>query len=198
MDKFAPVTSTTGRPGWTTMASESALTKVNVMFSPMANPSLRATTGGTRATSTFGTRWVSKEEHRQVNMEENYNLHHLSSLLSPGQYYETCDGSSSSVTINTTNIPLGAEVMEVLVYRQRERRKYSPLTTDNSVYYITGKRVQPSKTSRTVVHSFLLKQIRSQWRSTSPKSLRLTSLRTCSSVARTWSSQFTFTTPATT
>ncbi|RVE66892.1 hypothetical protein OJAV_G00111930 [Oryzias javanicus] len=56
-----------------------------------------------------------------------------------GQYYETCDGSSSSVTINTTNIPLGAEVMEVLVYRQRERRKYSPLTTDNSVYYVTDK-----------------------------------------------------------
>ncbi|XP_036947782.1 protein QNR-71 isoform X1 [Acanthopagrus latus] len=56
-----------------------------------------------------------------------------------GQYYETCDGSSSSVTINTTNIPLGAEVMEVMVYRKRERRKYSPLTTDNGVFYVTDK-----------------------------------------------------------
>lgn len=56
----------------------------------------------------------------------------------PGQYSETCDGSSSSVTINTTNIPLGAEVMEVMVYRKRERRKYSPLTTDNTVFYVTG------------------------------------------------------------
>ncbi|KAM3596681.1 uncharacterized protein V6R79_018963 [Siganus canaliculatus] len=56
-----------------------------------------------------------------------------------GQYYETCDGSSSSVTINTTTIPLGAEVMEVMVYRKRERRKYSPLTTDNSVFYVTDK-----------------------------------------------------------
>ncbi|XP_070840982.1 protein QNR-71 isoform X4 [Chaetodon trifascialis] len=56
-----------------------------------------------------------------------------------GQYYETCDGSSSSVTINTTNIPLGAEVMEVMVYRKRERRKYSPLTTDNTVFYVTDK-----------------------------------------------------------
>lgn len=58
---------------------------------------------------------------------------------SMGQYYETCDGSSSSVTINTTNIPLGAEVMEVMVYRKRERRKYSPLTTDNTVFFITDK-----------------------------------------------------------
>lgn len=56
-----------------------------------------------------------------------------------GQYSETCDGSSSSVTINTTNIPLGAEVMEVMVYRKRERRKYSPLTTDNTVFYVTGR-----------------------------------------------------------
>ncbi|XP_059206052.1 protein QNR-71 [Centropristis striata] len=56
-----------------------------------------------------------------------------------GQYYETCDGSSSSLTINTTTVPLGAEVMEVLVYRKRERRKYSPLTTDNTVFYVTDK-----------------------------------------------------------
>ncbi|XP_065327167.1 protein QNR-71 isoform X1 [Pelmatolapia mariae] len=56
-----------------------------------------------------------------------------------GQYYETCDGSSSSVTINTTNIPLGAEVMEVMIYRKRERRKYSPLSTDNTVFFVTDK-----------------------------------------------------------
>ncbi|XP_060948816.1 protein QNR-71 isoform X2 [Limanda limanda] len=56
-----------------------------------------------------------------------------------GQYYETCDGSSSSVTINTSAIPLGAEIMEVMVYRKRERRKYSPLTTDNTVFYVTDK-----------------------------------------------------------
>ncbi|KAM4550410.1 protein QNR-71 isoform 1-T1 [Fundulus diaphanus] len=56
-----------------------------------------------------------------------------------GQYYETCDGSSSSVTINTTSIPLGAEVMEVMVYRKRERRKYSPLSNDNTVFLVTDK-----------------------------------------------------------
>lgn len=63
----------------------------------------------------------------------------LSPVLIPGQYYETCDGSSSSVTINTTNIPLGAQVMEVMVYRKRERRKYSPLTTDTMLFYVTGR-----------------------------------------------------------
>lgn len=63
----------------------------------------------------------------------------LSPPVVPGQYYETCDGSSSSVTVNTTNIPLGAEVMEVMVYRKRERRKYSPLTEDNTVFYVTGR-----------------------------------------------------------
>ncbi|XP_034401923.1 protein QNR-71 isoform X2 [Cyclopterus lumpus] len=56
-----------------------------------------------------------------------------------GQYFETCDGSSSSLTINTTNIPLGAEVIEVMVYKKRERRKYSPLTTDNTIFYVTDK-----------------------------------------------------------
>lgn len=56
-----------------------------------------------------------------------------------GQYFETCDGSSSSLTLNTTSFPLGAEVMEVLVYRKKERRKYSPLTTDNTVFHVTDK-----------------------------------------------------------
>ncbi|KAF3833732.1 hypothetical protein F7725_024936 [Dissostichus mawsoni] len=90
-------------------------TKCNV--SQIGNLSLRATTGATRAMSTCGTQWVRHA----------------------GQYQETCDGSSSSLTINTTNIPLGAEVIEVMVYKKRERRKYSPLTTDNTVFYITDK-----------------------------------------------------------
>ncbi|XP_076006144.1 protein QNR-71 [Genypterus blacodes] len=54
-----------------------------------------------------------------------------------GQYHETCDGSSSSLTLNTSTFQLGAEVMEVMVYRKRERRKYSPLSTDNTVFYVT-------------------------------------------------------------
>ncbi|KAI4881202.1 hypothetical protein NFI96_015605, partial [Prochilodus magdalenae] len=56
-----------------------------------------------------------------------------------GQYFETCDGSSSSLTLNTTNFTFGAGMMEVMVYRKRERRKYSPLSTDNTVFFITDK-----------------------------------------------------------
>ncbi|XP_056154925.1 protein QNR-71 [Lampris incognitus] len=56
-----------------------------------------------------------------------------------GQYFETCDGSSSSLTLNTTNFPLGGEVIEVMVYKKRERRKYSPLATDNAVFFVTDK-----------------------------------------------------------
>ncbi len=55
-----------------------------------------------------------------------------------GQYFETCDGSSSHLTLNTTNMTFGAGVMEVMVYRKRERRKYSPLSVDSTVFFITG------------------------------------------------------------
>ncbi|KAJ7991532.1 hypothetical protein DPEC_G00284850 [Dallia pectoralis] len=54
-----------------------------------------------------------------------------------GQYYQTCDGSSSTLTLNTSGITLGAELMEVLVYRKSERRKYSPLATDTNVFFVT-------------------------------------------------------------
>ncbi|KAG9280041.1 transmembrane glycoprotein NMB isoform X2 [Astyanax mexicanus] len=63
----------------------------------------------------------------------------LTSFPLSGQYFETCDGSSSSLTLNTTNWTFGAGVMEVMVYRKRERRKYSPLSTDNTVFFVTDK-----------------------------------------------------------
>ncbi|XP_059365369.1 protein QNR-71-like isoform X3 [Carassius carassius] len=56
-----------------------------------------------------------------------------------GQYFETCDGSSSHLTLSTTNMTFGAGVMEVMVYRKQERRKYSPLSTDSTVFFITDK-----------------------------------------------------------
>ncbi|XP_037120534.1 protein QNR-71 isoform X2 [Syngnathus acus] len=54
-----------------------------------------------------------------------------------GQYFESCDGHSSSLSLNTSSIPFGAEVMEVMVYRKRERRKYSPLSSDNTIFFVT-------------------------------------------------------------
>ncbi|XP_052440180.1 protein QNR-71-like isoform X1 [Carassius gibelio] len=56
-----------------------------------------------------------------------------------GQYFETCDGSSSHLTLNTTNMTFGSGMMEVMVYRKRERRKYSPLSVDSTVFFITDK-----------------------------------------------------------
>lgn len=56
-----------------------------------------------------------------------------------GQYFETYDGSSSHLTLNTTNMTIGAGEMEVMVYHKRERRKFSPLSTDTTVYIVTDK-----------------------------------------------------------
>uniref|UniRef100_A0A4W4F072 PKD domain-containing protein n=1 Tax=Electrophorus electricus TaxID=8005 RepID=A0A4W4F072_ELEEL len=54
-----------------------------------------------------------------------------------GQYFETCDGSSSSLTLSTTNWAFGAGVMEVMVYHKSEWRKYFPFSTDSTVFIIT-------------------------------------------------------------
>ncbi|XP_023681087.1 protein QNR-71 [Paramormyrops kingsleyae] len=56
-----------------------------------------------------------------------------------GQYYQTCGGSFSSLTLNTTNITLGADIMEVVVYQSHSRRKYSPVASDSGVYFVTDK-----------------------------------------------------------
>ncbi|XP_048850275.1 protein QNR-71 [Brienomyrus brachyistius] len=56
-----------------------------------------------------------------------------------GQYYQTCGGSFSSLTLNTTNITLGADIMEVVVYQSHSRRKYSPVASDSGIYFVTDK-----------------------------------------------------------
>ncbi|XP_061738394.1 protein QNR-71 isoform X1 [Nerophis ophidion] len=56
-----------------------------------------------------------------------------------GQYFQTNDDAFSTLTLNTSVIPVGAEVMEVLVYRKQEDRKYRPLSTDSVVFYVTDK-----------------------------------------------------------
>ncbi|KAL4629695.1 protein QNR-71-like [Arapaima gigas] len=56
-----------------------------------------------------------------------------------GQYFQTRGGSSSTLKLNTSSIILGAEIMEVMVYHMRSRRKYSPAAMDSGVYFITDK-----------------------------------------------------------
>ncbi|XP_053122125.1 transmembrane glycoprotein NMB isoform X7 [Hemicordylus capensis] len=55
-----------------------------------------------------------------------------------GQYYQKTGGSSAMVSINTTNITLGQQIMEVSIYR-RSRASYVPVTTVNVVYVLTDK-----------------------------------------------------------
>ncbi|XP_062979896.1 transmembrane glycoprotein NMB isoform X2 [Elgaria multicarinata webbii] len=55
-----------------------------------------------------------------------------------GQYYQRTGGSSASVSINTINITLGKQIMEVSVYR-RGYRSYVPVTSASVVYVVTDK-----------------------------------------------------------
>ncbi|XP_059568542.1 transmembrane glycoprotein NMB [Myotis daubentonii] len=53
-----------------------------------------------------------------------------------GQYYQKLGRCSASVSINTTNVTLGPQVMEVAVYR-RNRRTYTPVARVKDVYLVT-------------------------------------------------------------
>lgn len=53
-----------------------------------------------------------------------------------GQYYQKTGGSSAIVSINTTNITLGKQMMVVSVYR-RGHRTYVPVATASGIYVVT-------------------------------------------------------------
>ncbi|KAJ7322406.1 hypothetical protein JRQ81_018693 [Phrynocephalus forsythii] len=53
-----------------------------------------------------------------------------------GQYYQKTGGSSALVSINTTNITIGKQVMEVSVYR-RGYRSFVPVTAASIIYVVT-------------------------------------------------------------
>ncbi|XP_006138417.2 transmembrane glycoprotein NMB isoform X1 [Pelodiscus sinensis] len=55
-----------------------------------------------------------------------------------GQYYQKTGGSSALVSINTTNITLGKQMMMVSVYR-RGHRTYVPVATASVIYVVTDK-----------------------------------------------------------
>ncbi|RXM27623.1 Protein QNR-71 [Acipenser ruthenus] len=64
-----------------------------------------------------------------------------------GQYYQKNDRSVSSISLNTTNITLGAQLMELSVYRKSNRRKYSPAATASGIYFVTGQYYQKNDRS---------------------------------------------------
>uniref|UniRef100_A0A803SKP5 Glycoprotein nmb n=1 Tax=Anolis carolinensis TaxID=28377 RepID=A0A803SKP5_ANOCA len=55
-----------------------------------------------------------------------------------GQYFQKTGGSSAVVSINTTNITLGKQMMEVSIYR-RGYRSYVPVTAASIIYVVTDK-----------------------------------------------------------
>ncbi|KAL7976672.1 hypothetical protein Chor_008621 [Crotalus horridus] len=52
------------------------------------------------------------------------------------QYYQIKGGSSVMMSINTTNITVGKQIMELAVYR-RGYHSYTPVTTTNAIYVVT-------------------------------------------------------------
>ena len=57
--------------------------------------------------------------------------------LFKGQYYQKLGRGSARVSVNTANVPLGPQLMEVTVYR-RHRRAYVPIAKVKDVYVVTG------------------------------------------------------------
>lgn len=54
-----------------------------------------------------------------------------------GQYFQKLGRGSARVSMNTANVPLGPQLMEVAVYR-RHRRSYVPIAKVKDVYVVTG------------------------------------------------------------
>ncbi|XP_042305431.1 melanocyte protein PMEL isoform X2 [Sceloporus undulatus] len=54
-----------------------------------------------------------------------------------GRYWQIVDGSSSLLTIDTSDVPLGSYTMEVEVYHYRGREKFIPIGSTSSQFSIT-------------------------------------------------------------
>ncbi|XP_059188399.1 premelanosome protein b [Centropristis striata] len=54
-----------------------------------------------------------------------------------GQYWQVSDGPSSSLTINTDDIPLGSYTMDIVIYHYRSKEKFIPLGYASTQFSIT-------------------------------------------------------------
>ncbi|XP_022058536.2 premelanosome protein b [Acanthochromis polyacanthus] len=54
-----------------------------------------------------------------------------------GQYWQVADGSSSSLTIGTDDIPLGSYTMDIVIYHYRSKEKFIPLGYASTQFSIT-------------------------------------------------------------
>ncbi|KAI4824491.1 hypothetical protein KUCAC02_012997 [Chaenocephalus aceratus] len=54
-----------------------------------------------------------------------------------GQYWQVADGASSSLTIDTDDIPLGSYTMDIVIYHYRSKEKFIPLGYASTQFSIT-------------------------------------------------------------
>ncbi|XP_057685724.1 melanocyte protein PMEL-like [Corythoichthys intestinalis] len=54
-----------------------------------------------------------------------------------GQYWQVADGPSSTLTIDTADIPLGSYTMDIVIYHYRSKEKFIPLGYASSQFSIT-------------------------------------------------------------
>lgn len=65
-----------------------------------------------------------------------HNVHNIFSLL--GQYWQVSDGPSSSLTLDTDNVPLGSYGMDIVIYHYRSKEKFIPLGYASTQFSVTG------------------------------------------------------------
>jgi melanocyte protein PMEL len=59
-------------------------------------------------------------------------------VSSKGRFWQVADGPSSSLSIDTDNVPLGSYKMEVVIYHSRGDDQFIPLGYASTQFSITG------------------------------------------------------------
>lgn len=67
----------------------------------------------------------------------SYN-HWALDVLEAGRYWQVADGPSSSLTIDTDDVPLGSYTMDIVIYHYRGREKFIPMGYASTQFSITG------------------------------------------------------------
>jgi len=69
-----------------------------------------------------------------------------------GQYWQVSDGPSSSLTIDTAEVPLGSYSMDIVIYHYRSKQKFIPLGYASTQFSITGTEALKTNTLYTKIH----------------------------------------------
>lgn len=75
---------------------------------------------------------------RQQSVGLSRGAHQALGAHFAGQYWQVADGPSSSLTINTDDIPLGSYTMDIVIYHYRSKEKFIPLGYASTQFSITG------------------------------------------------------------